>query len=85
MLKIILLVALIRLLIVTDKPLLCSGIYTAAVVLLSLAFRGPSLVILIAAPLAFAFSTLYFWLLSKLDDSLWWWVVLVLGLVIGLV
>jgi len=40
---------------------------------------------LVGGGIAFAFSSLYFWLLDRLDRSVWWWIIAVGGLVIGLV
>jgi hypothetical protein len=85
-LKAILIVALVRVLMLTDKPLLCSGLYTAVVFLLGMAFGAPMEALLIGAVIAFLLSSLYFWLLSRFEDSgLLWWVILIAGLVIGLV
>jgi len=40
---------------------------------------------LVGGGIAFAFSSLYFWLLDRLDGSAWWWVIAVGGLLIGVV
>jgi hypothetical protein len=87
--KIIVLVALIRLLIATDKPLLCSGLYTfvgfALGLLAVMGGQAPFLALLIATVIRFALSSLYFWLLYRIGEGGLWWVVLILGLAIGLV
>ena len=81
----LILIALIQILIQTNKPFLCSGIYTAVATLFGL-FMGHGLVAaLVGGGIAFAFSSLYFWLLDRLDGSAWWWVIAVGGLVIGVV
>ena len=79
------LVGLIRLLTATNRPLLCTVIYTVASVMFSLMFGRPFLYILIATPIAFGLAFLYFWLLDRFEGTGWFFVVLVVGLAIGLV
>lgn len=87
--RIIVLVALIRLLIATDKPLLCSGLYTfvgfALGLLAVMGGQAAFPALLIATVIRFALSSLYFWLLYRIGEGALWWVVLILGIVIGLV
>jgi hypothetical protein len=87
--KVILLVALIRLLIATDKPLLCASLYTFVGFMLGLlAVAGGQLsffVLLIATVIRFGLSSLYFCLLDRIGEGLIWWVVLILGLALGFV
>ncbi len=83
--KILLLVGLIRLLVATNKPMLCTGIYTCAAVAFALMFGKPFLYILIATPIAFGFAFLYFWLLDRYEETGWFYVILTVGLAIGLV
>ena len=84
--KFIVLAALIRLLIATDKPFLCSGIYAGIALALNLAFSGSVLAAFISAAIAFALASLYFWMLDRLDSaSVMWWVVALGGILIGLV
>ena len=83
--KILVLVALIRLLIVMDKPIVCAGIYTGARLIFALLFGNPLLSVLIGSAIVFGLALLYFWLLSRFQDTGVFWVVLILGLVIGLV
>lgn len=87
--KVIVLVALIRLLIVSDKPLLCSGLYTfvgfALGLLAVMGGQAPFLALLIATIMRFALSSLYFWLLYRIGEGALWWIVLIVGLAIGLV
>ena len=88
MIKILLLVALVRLLCITNKPFLCSGIYTAAVFFFSLfVFTGGAmefLTLLLAMAIRFALASLYFWLLHKTEGFIYG-IILVCGLLIGLV
>lgn len=81
----LILIALVQILIETNKPFLCSGIYAAVATLFAL-FLGRGLVgATLAGGLAFLFSSLYFWLLDYFDGSIWWWIIVIGGLVIGLV
>ncbi len=83
--RIVVLIALIQILSQTGKPFVCSGIYAAAAILGAL-FTGSGFVAaLIGGAIAFVFSSLYFWALDRLDGTPWWWVVAIVGLVIGLV
>jgi hypothetical protein len=82
--RILLLVGLIRLLIETNKPFLCSGIYAATVTVFSL-ISGHGIGALAAGVWAFLLSSIYFWLLDRLDGSILFWIVMILGLLIGLV
>ena len=82
--QIFVLVALIRLLLATDKPFLCAGLYAGLVFLFGL-LTGP-LAAVIAGAITFVFASIYFWLLSKFEGAgLLWWVILVCGLLLGLV
>jgi hypothetical protein len=89
MIKVILLVALIRLLIATDKPLLCAGLYTfvgfALGFLVGIGGQASLFPLLIVTVIRFGLSSLYFWLLYRIGEGILWWVVLILGLAIGLV
>ena len=83
--KVIVLVALIKLLLVTKNPILCAGIYTIVKFLLTLLFGTPFIAVLIGSVIAFILSLIYFWLLNRFRDTGIFWLVLILGLVIGLV
>jgi hypothetical protein len=60
-LKFILLAALVRLLIATDKPFLCSGIYAGVGFIFGAAFGGTVLGSLISAGIGFALASVYKW------------------------
>ena len=83
--KILVLVALIKLLIVMDKPIVCAGIYTGIRLIFALLSGKPLLAVLLVSAIAFGLSLLYFWLLSRFRDTGVFWVVMILGLFIGLV
>ncbi len=83
--RVVLLVVLVKLLIATDQPFLCSGIYAVVKFLLALAFGTQFFPALGFAAISFVLASLYFWLLDHFADSGWWWLILMGGLVIGLV
>lgn len=82
--RILLLVGLIRLLIETHKPFLCSGIYGGIVTVFAL-ISGSGVAAIGAGGVAFLLSSLYFWLLDRYDDSILFWVIMIVGLLIGIV
>ena len=79
------LIALIQILIQTNKPFLCSGIYGAIAALFGLFLGGGIEGALVGGGIAFVLSSVYFWLLDRFDSGLWFWIIAVGGLVIGLV
>ena len=83
--KVFVLACLLKLLMSTDKPFLCSGVYAGGVFILGLSFKGPFLGVLLFSGIAFALSSLYFWLLHRFDEGIMWWVIMIGGLAIGLV
>ena len=84
--RVLVLVGLIKILLETDKPLLCAGTYTLIRTVLAAAFHGLSLELALFALIAFLLAFLYFWLLDRFRDSLGMFaLILVLGLAIGLV
>ena len=86
LIKGLVLAAFIRLLIATDKPFLCSGLYAALVFVLGLIGGAKLLFLVILTIVAFALASLYFWLLDRVETGTpLWWVIAVVGLAIGLV
>lgn len=84
--KIIILVALVRLLIATNKPLLCSGIYAATGFIFALTAGAGFLGAVISAAIGFVLATIWFCLLNRFqDNSVAFWCIAVLGVLIGLV
>lgn len=82
--KIIILAALLKILRISESPLFCSSIYAGIALIFGFLFSGSFLAALIGAVIAFALSSLYFWLLHKTDGVVWWLIMLG-GLFIGLV
>ena len=82
--KFLLLITLVRVLLATEKPFLCAGIYAGVVFILGLVFGNPFLSILIHSSISLVLAGIYFWLLDRLDGYEWlWWPVAIVG--IGLV
>jgi len=75
--------SLVRMLIRFEQPWLCAGLYTAYRLVLLLLLPGVRMNPWLAAGLVLAASSLYFWLLSRLDSgSLLWWIVAIPGLLL---
>ena len=78
--------AIVRLLIATDKPFLCSGLY--AFLILAMGFlsvqveQATYMQLLIATAVGFTVSSTIFVLLSKTDGTAWWTVLILGALVI---
>ena len=85
MLKIIILLALLQLLRITGKPIVCSGIYAGLVFLMGFFMNNPLFDVLLFTAIGFVLSTVYFYLLHMFSESVFYWLILVVGLVIGLV
>ena len=81
--QIIVLVALVKLLDTTNKPLLCSGLYAAIVLCFGFFMGGSPKEVVIGTALSFAAASFYFWLLNRVE-GLFWWVIMVMGLPIAL-
>jgi hypothetical protein len=79
--KFLLLVALVRVLLATDLPFLCAGIYAGAVLVFGLVLGQPPLSVLLHAAAGLALTCIYYWLLDRLDGhEVAWWLVAILGL-----
>jgi hypothetical protein len=83
--KILILVALIKLVLATDKVMVCAAVYVGIAVLFSLAVGTPITRVAITAVVGFALAALYFFLLSRTQESGLFWVIAILGIVIGFV
>jgi len=85
MINIIILIALLQLLRVTGKPLYCSAIYAVLIFIFGLVFGDSITAVLISTAIGFALSTAYFNLLDMFSDSGFYWLILIVGLFIGLI
>ena len=83
--KIVLLIALLQLLRITGKPILCSGIYAGLILVMGLFMGMPFSDVLLSAAIGFALSTVYFYLLNMFSESGFYWPILIVGLLVGLV
>lgn len=80
--NIIILVGLIRLLIATEKPFLCSGIYAVAYFFVGMYYGAPFLKWSGLTLIAFILSSLYFWLLNRNDGfGFNFWLIFIAGLI----
>jgi hypothetical protein len=81
----LILAALVRLLIATDKPLLCASLY--GFVVFAFGFlsiqtgQATYMGLLVSTAIALGLSSLYFILLSKSEGGAWW-VVFILGILV---
>lgn len=84
--RIMLLVALLKLLLETERPFLCAGIYTAILFVLTLALEMPFTSALGWSGIRFGIAALYFWLLDRFQGSpLVFFPILVVGLGFALI
>ena len=64
---------------------MCSGVYGVFTFLLRLMFGYGLVESLVVTAIALPLATLYFWLLAKTEGSGWFWLIFILGIVIGVV
>jgi hypothetical protein len=83
--KALILTALIKLLLATEKPVLCATIYAIGVGLLMLGFGIPFGAVYLRVAGAFCLAWLYFAGLNATEGTKLFWLILVGGLLIGLV
>jgi hypothetical protein len=81
--KILVLVALVRLLIATNKPWVCAGVYAGIAAVSAMMSTGNLTTALVTTGIGFFGSGVYFWLLNRFDGSFIWWIILVVGIVIA--
>ncbi len=80
------LIGLIYLLIHSNNPLLCAGIYASVVLIFNLLFGNPLIIVLVCSAIRFGLAYLYFWLLDRFQGSgILWWIILIVGFFIVLV
>ena len=78
--KVFVLAGMIRLLIATDKPVLCAAIYAGVVLVIGAVFGDPMAGVMFMTGLAFISAFVYFWILNRLDtSSVLWWIIAVIG------
>jgi hypothetical protein len=79
----LILIAILKLYIVTEKTFLCAGVYAAVGTTLALIGGASFLALLIGAAVSFALASGYFFVLSLIDGGGLWWLAAV-GLPIAL-
>jgi hypothetical protein len=87
--KLLLICSLVKLLINTDEKLTCAIIYTIGLLILQVVFAAlvgteftTQLIITIAIGTVIRFigSYIYFWLLSRFDSGILFWIICILGI-----
>ncbi|MFI4912781.1 MAG: hypothetical protein ACIAQZ_14040 [Sedimentisphaeraceae bacterium JB056] len=81
-LKLFIVIALVKFLIQTNMPFWTAGIYTVVNLLFSLAMGHSFMLCLVASVVVFIFASIYFWLLDKFEDSLLWWPIAIIGILL---
>ena len=83
--KVIILVALTQFLIMTNKPLLCSGLYAGIIAVVGLLTQNPVATIAMVTVINFVVTFIYFWLLNRFHSGIIWWLIMIPGLAICLI
>lgn len=83
--KIILLLALLQLLRITGKSIVCSGIYAGLILIMGFFMGMPLSDVLLSTSIGLVLSTIYFYLLHMFSESGFYWLNLIGGLIVGLV
>jgi hypothetical protein len=83
--KVLIILSLLKILNITGKPFLCSGIYALIAFILNLVFSNVLLDSAILASISFVTASIYFWLLNYFQYGWQYWTTLVIGLIIGAV
>ena len=84
-LKILLLACLVKVLIESESPGLCTFIYALVAVPFMFFTELPWYLIITFIPLQIGLAYLYFYLLLRFEGSVWFWLILVGGLAIGMI
>lgn len=83
--KILILIGLLQLLYRTEKPFMCSGIYSGIIFFGSLLLGAGLTDTLVGTAIVFVLSSVYFWLLNEFKDGILHWGIMIGGMLIGLV
>lgn len=83
--RLVMLVMLVQVLIHTSKPLFCASLYTLISFLVALASYHLFWMAVIIALATFMLAWLYFWLLERFDESLFFWPIMLSGMAILLI
>ncbi|RPA51307.1 hypothetical protein EGC79_09325 [Shewanella vesiculosa] len=83
--KILLLIGLMQLLLKTESPGLCASIYAAIVFIFSLIVDVGFIDVIIGTAVSGVLAFIYFWLLDRFRDTFTFWIIFVVGLVLGVI
>lgn len=84
--KFLILAALIRLLLATSNPFMCSGIYAGVGFIFALISGAGFLAAMIGAAIGFVLASIWFWLLNHFEDrTAIFWCIAALGILLGFV
>ncbi|ABI72381.1 hypothetical protein [Shewanella frigidimarina] len=83
--KILLLIGLMQLLLKTERPGLCAGIYAAIIFIFSLIVDVSFIDVIIGTAVSGVLAFIYFWLLDRFRDTFTFWIIFVVGLVLGVI
>jgi hypothetical protein len=83
--RVMILLALVKLLDMTNSPGLCTFLLAAAITAFRLAFSPGYLVAVVTAVLSLIIYGLYFWLLNRYNRGIWYWLIFIVGLPICLI
>ena len=84
--SILILAGLIKLLLVSERPLLCAGIYAGLTLFFDFISGAPLRTILLSAGISLVVAWIYFWILNRLaGQGFLWWFVAVCGFAIILI
>ena len=75
--------SLVKLLLETENPILCSALYASLAV--GIGFMFGMQWVLVRGSISFALATPYFWLLNRFQGTDYFWLIFILGIAIGLV
>lgn len=77
--NLIILLGLVKLLDVSDNPMLCAVLYAIATLVTALIFGNPLTATFLSALIAGAISFVYFWMLKRAGHAPAYWIVLIIG------
>ncbi len=83
--KVVLLIGLVKLLLQTERPDWCTGLYCLIIFLLFMGFGVPFTAAATATLLSGLFAFAYFWLLDRFRETTIFWIVLISGPLIGII
>ncbi len=78
--RLVMLIMLVQVLIHTSKPLFCAGLYTLISFLIAWISTQVFWVAALIALGTFMLSWVYFWLLERFDESLFFWPIMLAGM-----